>query len=141
MMAGFFHYITRISFPPVSSLSLKYSLFLRSHQASTVSSRLFKLLLTVLKILPALPFAVFQSYSHILVFFFFFPASFPGGPVVRNPPASARDTRDICLTPGSGRSPGVGNGNRLAVFLPGKLHGQRSLSGYNPWNFKESDTT
>ena len=26
------------------------------------------------------------------------------------------------------------------VFLPGKLHGQRSLAGYSPWGRKESDT-
>ena len=29
-----------------------------------------------------------------------------------------------------GRSPGEGNGNPLQFFLPGKSHGQRSLSGY-----------
>ena len=27
------------------------------------------------------------------------------------------------------------------VFLPGKLHGQRSLAGYSLWDRKESDTT
>ena len=27
------------------------------------------------------------------------------------------------------------------VFSPGKSHGQRSLVGYSPWGFKESDTT
>ena len=27
------------------------------------------------------------------------------------------------------------------VFLPGESHGQRSLTGYSPWYFKESDTT
>ena len=27
------------------------------------------------------------------------------------------------------------------VFLPGKSHGQRSLAGYSPWVWKESDTT
>ena len=27
------------------------------------------------------------------------------------------------------------------VFLPGKSHGQRSLEGYSPWGFKESDMT
>ena len=31
--------------------------------------------------------------------------------VVKNLPASARDARDTSLIPGSGRSPGVGNGN------------------------------
>ena len=33
--------------------------------------------------------------------------------VLKNPPASSGDTRDAGLTPGSGRSPGVGNGNLL----------------------------
>ena len=27
------------------------------------------------------------------------------------------------------------------VFLPGGLHGQRSLASYNPWGNKQSDTT
>ena len=27
------------------------------------------------------------------------------------------------------------------VFLPGKFHGQRNLTGYRPWGHKESDTT
>ena len=38
---------------------------------------------------------------------------FPGGAVVKNLAANARDTRDIGLIPGSGRSPGEGNGNPL----------------------------
>ena len=38
---------------------------------------------------------------------------FPGGSVVKNLPASAGDTRDICLIPGSERSPRQGNGNPL----------------------------
>ena len=35
---------------------------------------------------------------------------FPGGSVVKNPPANAGDVGSI---PGSGRSPGEGNGNPL----------------------------
>ena len=27
------------------------------------------------------------------------------------------------------------------VFLPGEFHGQRSLVGYSPWDYKELDTT
>ena len=38
---------------------------------------------------------------------------FPGGTVVKNPSANAGDSRDVGLIPGSGRSPGVGNGNPL----------------------------
>ena len=32
---------------------------------------------------------------------------------VKNPAANARDTRDLGSVPGSGRSPGKGNGNPL----------------------------
>ena len=38
---------------------------------------------------------------------------FPGGTVVKNPPANAGDTRDTGSIPGSGKSPGVGNVNQL----------------------------
>ena len=54
--------------------------------------------------------------------------------------ASACTAGDLGLIPGSGRSPGQGNGNR-PVLLPGKFHGQRSLVGYSPWGCKELDTT
>ena len=60
--------------------------------------------------------------------------------LVKNLPANAGDTRDPGLIPGLGRSPGVGNGNKL-VFLPGKYHGQKSLAGYSPWGLKEFDKT
>ena len=36
---------------------------------------------------------------------------FPGGSVVKNPPINARDSRDVGLIPGSGRSPGEGSGS------------------------------
>ena len=38
---------------------------------------------------------------------------FPGGSVVKNMPANAGGIRDTGLIPGSGRSPGEGNGNPL----------------------------
>ena len=38
---------------------------------------------------------------------------FPGGAVVKNPPANAGDARDGGSIPGWGRSPKVGNGNPL----------------------------
>ena len=41
------------------------------------------------------------------------PEGFPGGSVVRNPPASAGDSRDRGSTPGLGRSPGGEHGNPL----------------------------
>jgi len=73
---------------------------------------------------------------------------FPGDTVVRNPPANSEDARDAGLIHGLGRSPGVGNGNLSSILkqrslslLPVFLHGQKSLAGYSPWGYKESDTT
>ena len=57
--------------------------------------------------------------------------------MVKNLPAS---TGDVDSIPGSGRSPGEGNGNLLSVLLAGKSHGQRSQAGYNPRDLKEVDT-
>ena len=63
----------------------------------------------------------------------------PGQHSVKNLPASARDTRDSGSIPGSGRSFGVGNGNLLQYS--GKFHGKRRFLGYNPWDWKELDTS
>ena len=43
---------------------------------------------------------------------------FPGGSVVKNPPANARDAGDVGLISGSERSLGEGNGNPLQYFCP-----------------------
>ena len=43
---------------------------------------------------------------------------FPGGIVVKNPPANAGDTETgIYLIPGSGRSPRGGNGNHSSILI------------------------
>ena len=54
---------------------------------------------------------------------------FPGGSVVKNPSANAGDASSI---PGSGRSPGGGNGNPLQYYCLEKSHGQWKLEGYSP---------
>ena len=61
--------------------------------------------------------------------------------MVKNPPANAVDVGDTGLIPGSGRSPGGGNGNPTPVFFPREFHGQKSLAGYSPWGRKEWDIT
>ena len=45
--------------------------------------------------------------------------------------AKAGDSGEAGSIPGSGRSPGEGNGNPSPVYLPGESHGQRSLAGYS----------
>ena len=42
----------------------------------------------------------------------------PGGTVVKNLPANARDAGDLGLISGSGRPPGGGNGNPLQYSCP-----------------------
>ena len=62
---------------------------------------------------------------------------FPGGSEVK---ASACNAGDLGSIPGSGRSPGEGNGNPLQYSCLEKSHGRRSLVGYSPRGRKESDT-
>ena len=61
--------------------------------------------------------------------------------MVKNLPASVGGTGDVGSIPGSGRSPGEGNGNPLQYSCLENLHGQRSLAGYSPWGRRESDMT
>ena len=57
--------------------------------------------------------------------------------MVKNLPAN---TGDVGSVPGSGRSPGEGNGNPLQCS-PGESRGQRSLAGHNLWGCKEPEVT
>ena len=63
---------------------------------------------------------------------------FPGGSVVENSPSNAGDADSI---PGSGRSPGEGNGNPLQYSCLGNPMDRDLVVGFSPWNLKESDTT
>ena len=58
----------------------------------------------------------------------------PGGSVVENSPASARD---VGLIPVLG-FPWQGKWQATPVFLPGKSHGRRSLVSYSPWGWQKS---
>ena len=64
---------------------------------------------------------------------------FPGGAVVKNLPDSARDARTGSV-PGSGRAPGVGNGNSPQYScLENPM--DRGMVGYSSRGCKESDLT
>ena len=66
---------------------------------------------------------------------------FTGGAVVKNLPADAGEARVMGLIPGSGRSPGKGNGTPLQYScLENPMDGGTWL-GYSPWCHKELDTT
>ena len=64
--------------------------------------------------------------------------AFPGGSAGKESACKAGDPGSV---PGSGRSPGGGNGSPTLAFWPGESHGQRSLAGYSSWGHKELDTT
>ena len=65
---------------------------------------------------------------------------YPGGSVVRNSPASARDAGDTGLISGSRRSPGVGNDNPLQYScLQNPFTGEPG--GLSPWGPKELNMT
>ena len=60
---------------------------------------------------------------------------FPGGEMVKSPPANAGD---VDLIPGSGRSPGVGNGYLLQYSC---LENPMERGAWCPGGCKELDTT
>ena len=55
---------------------------------------------------------------------------FPGGSVIKNPPANTG------FNPWVGKIPWRRKWQPTLVFLHGKSHGQRSLVGYSPWGCK-----
>ena len=69
---------------------------------------------------------VFIEFVTILLW------GFPGGTVVKNPPANAGDTRDEV----SVLSPWSRIWQPTPVFLPEESHRQRSLAGYSPWDHR-----
>ena len=58
--------------------------------------------------------------------------------MVKNPPASAGDIRDMGSIPGLRRSPGGGPSNSLEYSCLENPHGRRSLVGCSPVSCKES---
>ena len=61
--------------------------------------------------------------------------------MVKKPPASAGDVKDVDSVPGSGRISRKRKCQPAPVFLLGESQGQRSLLGCSPWGHAESDTT
>ena len=61
---------------------------------------------------------------------------FPGGAVVKKPPAKAGDTRDVGSIPWVRKIPRRWKWQPTPVLLPGKFHGQWGLAGYSPRGLK-----
>ena len=64
--------------------------------------------------------------------------AFPGDSYSKESACTAGHLGSI---PGLGRSPGGGHGNPFQDSSLENPHGQRSLAGFSPWGFEESDTT
>ena len=61
--------------------------------------------------------------------------------MVNNLPANAGDARDPDSNPWVGKIPWRRKWQPTPGLLPGESHGQRSLTGFSPWDRQESDTT
>ena len=62
---------------------------------------------------------------------------FPGGSVAKNPPANAGDAGDTGSIPGSGSSPGGGNGNPFpSSCLENPTHRGAEQATYSPWGWR-----
>ena len=66
---------------------------------------------------------------------------FPGGSVVKNPPANTGDTRSGDLISGSERSPAGGNGNSFQYSCLENPMDRGALWGTSPQSHKELDMT
>ena len=77
------------------------------------------------------------NWYNSLIYFYL--KDFPGGTMVKNPPANAGDTGSI---PGWGRVLGGEIGNPLQYSCLGNATNRgRSLAGYSPWGCRKSDMT
>ena len=56
-------------------------------------------------------------------------------------PSGKEPTCQCRFNPWVGKIPWRRKLQLTPIFLPGKSHGQRSLTGYSPWSLKESDKT
>ena len=63
---------------------------------------------------------------------------FPGGSMIKNPPAM-QELQEMQVQSLGWEASLRSVWQPIPVFLPGESHGQRSLAGYRPWGHKESD--
>ena len=67
--------------------------------------------------------------------------SFPGGTSGKEPSCQCRRCKRHGFNPWIKKIPWRRKWRSDPVFLPGKFHRQRSLVGYNLWDYEELDTT
>ena len=93
-----------------------------------------------LKVLSELYRDVFLNYNFIILSWYILcdDTGFPGGSVGKE---STCNAGDLGSSSGLRRFPGGGHGNQLQYSCLENTHGQRSLAGCSPWDYKESETT
>ena len=92
---------------------------------------------------------VFICYNHFIgqktltmqSLLYTYKMDFPGGSVVKKPPAKAGDAGDRGSIPGTRKAPGAGSGYLLHCSCLDHSMDQRNLAGYSPLDHKVSDTT
>ena len=62
-------------------------------------------------------------------------------PSGKEPACQCRRHKTHGFNPWVGKIPWRRKWQPTPVFFPGESHGQRSLAGYSPWGYKESDMT
>ena len=65
----------------------------------------------------------------------------PGGASGKEPACQCRGCKKLRFNPWVEKIPWSRAWQPTPVSWPGESHGQRSLAGYSPWGFKESDMT
>ena len=78
-------------------------------------------------------FLSIHTHTHTYPCMYIF--GFPGGATVKEPTSQYRKHKRHRFDPWRRKW------QPIPVFLPGESHGQRSLGGYSPWSFKQSNTT
>ena len=78
-------------------------------------------------------------YSSLFCLLFHLSICFPGGPVLKKPTCRGRRHKGPRFNPWIRKIPWRRRWPPTLVFLPGKLRGQRTLVGDNPWGHRELD--
>ena len=73
-----------------------------------------------------------NAKSGLIRYYVLLSMGFPGGTSGKEPACQYRRPREAHSISGSGRSPGRRAWQPIPIFLPGELHGQRTLAGYSP---------
>ena len=119
-----------------STVWVKYILFTHSAMGWYLGHFHYLLFMDIAAVSIPVQISVLRVFSSLLGLLVHIPSS----SAVKNPSAVPQ-TQETRMHLWDGEIPWRRKWQLTPVFLPGELHGQRSLAGYSPWYCKESDTT